>query len=161
VFKFLSTAFWASYILPPAPGTAGMLVGVGLWYLLGKLRLVPFLHFMILFVLAGAGVYICDRAALYWGSSDATFMSYDSMVGFMIAAAPFRPGFDPKWTHMLGLLMVVYWFLSVIQPFPINQCREWPGGLKYMGDDLLAALATIFLTWGLYQPLWKGLLGLG
>ena len=48
LFKFLSTTFWASYIAPMAPGTMGMIVGLGVWWVLGKLALQPFLHFAIL-----------------------------------------------------------------------------------------------------------------
>lgn len=160
LFKFLSTAFWASYVMPPAPGTAGMLMGLGLWFLLGKLGLVPFFHFAVLFVFFVAGIYICDRASLYWGSSDQSFMSYDMMVGMMIAAAPFQPGYHPQWMHMVGAVVVIYWFLSIFQPPPLNQCRNLPGGLKYMVDDLLAALLTMVATWGFYKTFWRGFLGL-
>lgn len=158
--KFLSTAFGASYLLPPAPGTAGMVVGFGLWWVLGKLGLNPFFHFCILFAFVGAGVWITGKAEPYWGSADESIMSFDCMVGFMIAAAPFRPNFHPGWTSMLGVIFAVYWLLNVIQPFPISKARELPGGLGQMGDDVAAGVVALLITWGGYHAIWRDLLGL-
>lgn len=160
LFKFLSTSFWASYVMPPAPGTAGMCVGIGLWYLIGRIAPQPFFHFLVLFVFFGAGIYITDRASMYWGSSEESFMSYDMMVGMMVAGSPFHPGFHANWMHMMAAVVTIYWFLSVLQPFPINQCRELPGGLRFMVDDLLAAIVTMVATWGFYRSFWEGALGL-
>lgn len=158
--KFLSTAFGASYLMPPAPGTAGMLVGVALWWVLGKLALVPFFHFVILFGFFAAGVVITQKAEPYWGHGQATIMSFDSMVGFMIAAAPFRPDFHPNWTHMVGVIFVVYWLLDVVQPFPINMAQDVDGGLGVMLDDAVAGLVALLITWGGYDLLWRDLLSL-
>lgn len=158
--KFLSTAFGASYLMPPAPGTAGMLVGVGLWWLLGMLELVPFFHFGVLMAFFLAGVWITQRAKPYWGSADTTIMSFDSMVGFMIAAAPFTPGFHPAWKNLIGATFAVYWLLDVIQPFPISAAREAPEGWGIMLDDTVAGIITLLIMWGGYNALWKSLLGL-
>jgi len=158
--KFLSTSFGASYLMPPAPGTAGMLVGVVLWWVLGKLALVPFFHFVVLLAFWVAGLVICQKAEPYWGHGMASIMSFDAMVGFMIAAAPFQPDFHPNWTHMVGVIFAVYWLLDIIQPFPINMAQEAPGGFKYMLDDTMAALVALLITWGGYDAFWRAKLGL-
>lgn len=161
IFKFLSTAFWASYIMPPAPGTAGMLVGVGLWYLLARLSLIPFFHFVVLFALAAFGVFVCQKAEPYWGDAEASIMSYDMMVGVMIAGAPIVPGAFTNWERLAGVTVAIFWLLSLMRPFPIYKADELPGGFKYMADDVMAAVATLLITWGGRSMIWKSLLELG
>ncbi len=158
--KFLSTSFGASYLLPPAPGTAGMIVGVGGWYVLGVLHLVPFYHFAILFVLACFAGWVTGKAEPYWGSSEASIMSTDCMVGFMMAAAPFAPAFHPNWKSMLAVIFAVFWLVEMIQPFPISKAREIPGGVGFMLDDIACALVTILITWGGFNLFWKSALDL-
>jgi phosphatidylglycerophosphatase A len=160
LFKFLSTTFWASYIAPMAPGTVGMIVGLGVWWVLGKLALQPFLHFAILFGLWIFATLVCKFAEPYWGDSESSIMSIDMFAGITIAAAPFRPDYHPKWKTMMAVVVAVYWFLSLLRPPPIDKVQELPHGLGRTMDDLLAAVATIILTWGLYDMVWVRMLGL-
>ena len=160
IFKFLSTTFFASYIAPMAPGTMGMIVGLGVWWVLGKLDLVPFLHFAILLVLWIFATLVCKFAEPYWGDSERSIMSIDMFAGVAIAAAPFKPGYHPKWQTMMIVVVAIYWFLSLMRPPPINQVQGLPHGLGHTMDDLLAAIATIVLTWGMYDVVWVSMLGL-
>lgn len=160
LFKFLTTTFFASYILPMAPGTAGMIVGLGVWFLLGKLALLPFFHLVALLSLWVFATLVCKFGEPYWGESEASIISIDMFAGVAIACAPFPPGYHPQWRTMVGVVVAVYWFLSLLRPPPLNSVQHLPHGLGRTMDDLLAAIATIILTWGLYDVFWVGALGL-
>lgn len=160
MFKFLSTTFGASYIAPMAPGTVGMLVGLGVWWVLGKIALQPFLHFAILLFLWLFATGVCKFAEPYWGDSEASIMSIDMFSGITIAAAPFQPNYHPKWIHMMVAVVAIYWLLSLLRPPPLGHVQGLPHGLGRTVDDLLAAVATIILTWGLYDAVWVPMLGL-
>lgn len=159
--KFMSTAFGAAYLMPPAPGVAGTLVGAGLWYVLGLLQLNPFMHFLVLGAFIGMGIYIMGAAEPYWGSAEASIMCFDTMVGVMVAGAWFFPHSHPNWMNMAGVIVAIYYFLDLTQPFPISRAKEAVGGgAGYMADDLLAAVGTLLITWGGYNYFWKVQLGL-
>lgn len=158
--RFLSTTFGMSYVIPPAPGTAGMIFGSCLWFALGKMNLQPFFHGTILLVFAALAGVICHLARPIWGDSEEHFMSIDSAVGMAVAAAPFRPGFHPNWMSMFAVIFVVHWFLSILQPPPISTIRDIDGPVGRIGDDLAAAAFTILITWGLYDRVWSEVLGM-
>lgn len=160
LFKTLSTSFHASSVFGMMPGTAGMAVGIFGWFVLGKLGLKSFPHFVVLATCFALATFICHKAEPYWGDSERSVISIDNACGAMFAGAPFVAGFHPQWKTYAAVVFSIYWFINLVRPPPMELLEDLPGGLKYTADDLLAAVLTLLLTWGLYDQVWVDLLGL-
>lgn len=126
---------------PKAPGTAGTLAAVLLFWPLSLLPLSAYLAVVVISALAG--IYLCGKTARDWQVHDHGGIVWDEFVGF--------------WITMIAVPVTWYWVLAgfvlfrlfdIWKPWPIRYCdQQIHGGLGIMLDDILAGVfAWISLT---------------
>lgn len=124
---------FGSGLAPKAPGTAGTLVGVLLDPLLRPLGLE--LRVLVVALMFGAGVWLCDVSARRLGAHDHPAIVWDEIVGYL-ALMLFLPS---GWAWAL-VGFVVFRFFDIVKPWPIRQLDHGvSGGFGIMLDDIAAA----------------------
>ena len=148
---FLAFGF-GSGLSPVAPGTAGTLAGLPVWWLLSGLP-VPAYAAAVL-GLAGIGCWLCGESSRRLGVHDHGGIVFDEIVGLLIAALPLVPALGlaraPLWAGLLAAFALFRLF-DIWKPWPIAALdRRVHGGVGIMLDDLVAGVfAAIVLALGL------------
>jgi len=131
--KILATGF-GSGLAPLAPGTAGTLVGIPLYWVFSVLpwpiRLITVLAFTCL------AWRIADEAERLFGRKDAQCIVIDEIAGLqwtLFLVAPTVP-------HV-ALGFVLFRLFDIVKPFPARLFQDrLPGGLGVVADDLAAGV---------------------
>ena len=136
---------------PIAPGTAGSLVAVVVYYFSPFESWVllsrnadpfrgPFLGFYLLIVL---GFFIGIWAANAVSSPsdpDPGHIVWDEFVGMWITCL-----FLPKDLFLLAIAFLAFRVFDIVKPFPIRRLERLPGGLGIMADDVLAGVYGVIV----------------
>ena len=128
---------FGSGLVPKAPGTAGTLVGLLLFWLISGYALnVQLIIIAALFII---GIYFCHKTGKTLGVSDHGSIVWDEIVAVMLLLA-----FTPiTWLNWLGAFLLFRLF-DIWKPFPINYFdAKLKNGFGVMFDDLLAAIYAI------------------
>jgi|SRR5690554_713752 len=136
---------FGSGFAPKAPGTAGTLAAIPVYWLISDLSL-P-LYLLWLLVTFALGVYWCDKSSRALGVHDHPGIVWDEMVGYWLTMVLAPPG----WYWMLAGF-VLFRLFDIAKPWPISLAdRKVSGGFGIMIDDVLAAvyawLALQLLIW--------------
>lgn len=130
---FLSLGF-GSGLSPYAPGTAGTLAAIPLFWLMAPMPLVFYLAtILLLFII---GIYLCQQTTDKLGSHDHSAIVWDEVVGYLLTmtAVPF----DWRWV-IVGFFL--FRLFDVWKPWPVRILdRRVAGGLGIMVDDVGAAV---------------------
>lgn len=134
----LTTGFGSGYC-PVAPGTAGTLVGM-LIYFAEYLILGPScrgVHAVLVLVMIYPSVKIGDAGERHFGGKDPQQVVFDEVMGYWISVFlhPFSWG-----TAVLAF--VLFRIFDIIKPFPARNLERLKGGLGIMIDDYIAGLYT-------------------
>ncbi len=136
---FLATGF-GSGLSPKAPGTAGTVVAIPLYLVLGShLGVNAYLSVTLLLFLVG--IPICGYTARRMGVDDPKSVVWDEIVGYLVAMA---------WAP-LGWLWIILGFglfrlFDIWKPWPIRWLdRRVKGGFGIMLDDLVAGFFACLL----------------
>jgi len=117
-----------------APGTAGTVAAVPVALLLAQVA--GPLHWALLAVMFGSGVYLCGAASRMLGRHDPGGIVWDEIVGYCLVVAVLPP--DWRWWLAAFLLFRLF---DILKPWPIRRLdRSVGGGLGIMLDDAVAAL---------------------
>ena len=138
----IATAFGAGYS-PIAPGTAGSLVGLALFWPLQLAA--PWVQLLVTVVAYFAGVAASGRLAQRLGRKDPGAAVVDEVVGMWLSLLflPFTPA-----TAVAAFLL--FRVLDVFKPYPARQFESLPGGWGIMTDDVMAGVyANLLLRAGL------------
>jgi phosphatidylglycerophosphatase A len=132
VASLVATAFGAGYS-PVAPGTAGSLVGLALFWPLHRLGLSGQLVALAVVFLAGVKCSTVVAAGL--GRKDPGLVVVDEVAGMWttLLLVPFTPG-------VAALAFVAFRVMDVLKPYPARQLEALPGGWGIMCDDLMAGV---------------------
>ena len=127
---------FGSGLAPRAPGTAGTLVAIPLYWLMRSFDSQTYaLIVCILFVF---GVWLCGYAANRLGVHDHPGIVFDEIVGFLITM--FAVPFD--WSMVLAGF-ILFRFFDALKPWPISWFdKNLHGGFGIMFDDVLAGIAA-------------------
>lgn len=138
---FIALGFGAG-LSPWAPGTAGTLLAIPLWWLAGgELGGDPLLLLGVLALLFGIGVWACGVTGRNLGVADHGAMCWDEVVAFLLVLA-LTPN-DPWWQAAAFFLFRAF---DVVKPPPIRHLEmRFKGGFGVMFDDLLAAGYTLLV----------------
>jgi phosphatidylglycerophosphatase A len=129
---FIALGF-GSGLSPKAPGTAGTVVAVPLYFLMQGLAAPVYWGLATLFLLAG--IWLCGRTGADLGVHDHGSIVWDEIAAFLLVL-PFAPAV--WWGY--GLAFALFRLFDIWKPFPIGWLDERvPGGLGVMLDDVLAA----------------------
>ena len=133
---FLATGAYAGYV-PVAPGTAGSLVGLGVYAAAARHLSAAGLLFLIA-ALFLVGSWAAHRAESYFAEKDPGAIVIDEVAGMLVSlwALPIGPA---GWIAGFFLFRA----FDIVKPFPIRTLeRRIPGGVGVMFDDVLAGVYT-------------------
>jgi len=140
--QFLAFGF-GSGLSPRAPGTAGTLMAVPIYWAIAYWSLAWYSVFVVAAALLG--IWICGAASRELRVHDHPGIVWDEFVGYWITmwAVPV------DWVWMLAGF-VAFRVFDIAKPWPISQLdRKVKGGFGIMVDDVLAgmfACATLHLA---------------
>lgn len=136
---FLAFGF-GSGLSPRAPGTAGTLAALPLYWLLSQAP--ESVYLFSLAVISIGGVWICQRASTMLGVHDHGGIVLDEIAGYLLTMLTV----PVHWTWMLAGF-VLFRVLDIWKPWPVSWVdRRLGGGLGIMLDDLLAGgIAALLL----------------
>ena len=136
---FIALGFGAG-LFPVAPGTAGTLLALPLWWLFGGDG-DPVLLLAVLTFLFGLGVWACGVSGRHLGVADHGAMCWDEVVAFLLVLALVPE--DPAWQ---AAAFVLFRTFDILKPPPIRQAEaRFKGGFGVMFDDILAAGYTLLV----------------
>ncbi|HKY00988.1 MAG TPA: phosphatidylglycerophosphatase A [Burkholderiales bacterium] len=125
---------------PVAAGTAGTLLAFPLYAVLA-LWFNPLGIVALCVLFFALGVWACARTGAALGVQDSGSITWDEIVAFLLVLS-FTP---PGWLWQLGAFGL-FRFFDIVKPPPIRQVdARVHGGLGVMLDDLLAAIASLFV----------------
>lgn len=136
--KFFGSGFFSGYF-PFAPGTAGSLLAVGLyWFIPGFERWYILLILISVFLLIGIITASKLENAL---GRDPNIVVIDEIVGMWIALF-----LIPKeWIYVV-VAFIVFRFFDIIKPPPARQFDQMSGGVGIMMDDVVAGIYANIIT---------------
>jgi phosphatidylglycerophosphatase A len=142
---------FGSGLAPKAPGTAGTLLGLPLYWLI--VAIAPDLPNQIILLIATflLGVWACGRTGRALGVADHGGMVWDEIVAFALVLM-FTPAllFTPAGWLWLALAFALFRLFDILKPWPIRLAdTRLKNGFGVMFDDLLAALYAIAIIKGL------------
>lgn len=133
---FIALGFGAG-LAPRAPGTAGTLAALGIYWALALVMpplAIAFLAVPLFFV----GVWACGVAGRNLGAEDHGALVWDEIVAFLPLAALASASI---WLQAIAFAL--FRLFDIWKPFPIRHFEaRVKGGLGVMLDDLLAACYT-------------------
>jgi phosphatidylglycerophosphatase A len=124
------------------PGTAGTVVGVGLYLLIAPLP--PEGGVAVTLALTVAGVPLCGYAARRLRVHDDPAIVWDEIAGYLLTML-----FVPFGAFWIVAGFVLFRVLDIAKPWPISWLdRRLGGGIGIMADDILAGVAAGLLLYG-------------
>jgi len=130
---FLSLGGGAGFA-PKGPGTAGTLVGIGVYWSMAALPQATYLFIVLVMFLAG--IWLCERTAAAMGKHDHPSIVWDEIVGYLLTMAFVSPGIA---ACVFGF--IAFRIFDIFKPWPIGLLdRRVQGGVGIMLDDVLAAI---------------------
>lgn len=135
-----------SGLSPIMPGTMGSLAAIPIWLLLFHLP-TPIYWIMILLSFI-VGCYLCQKTSDDTKTHDSGHIVWDEFVGMWITLF-FIPYFSWLW---ILIAFVIFRLFDMLKPWPIRWFdRQISGGFGIMLDDVIAAIFSSIVIWGLSQ----------
>jgi phosphatidylglycerophosphatase A len=130
---FLATCGYVGHV-PVAPGTAGSVVGIAVFYAVRAFGS-PAIEGLAIVAILAAGVWASGVAERHWQRTDPGPVVIDEVAGMLITLA---------WLPLTGLGVavgfVVFRIFDVVKPWPAGRFESLHGGLGVMADDAMAGL---------------------
>ena len=137
-----ATGFGAGYI-PKAPGTAGSLMAIPIFWGLSYLNI--YIYLFTLVVIFALSIYVSDFAGKYFNDVDAPKIVIDEILGMFITYIPLY--FFSVDAINLAIGFILFRFFDITKPFPVSSANKIKRPLFVILDDVLAAIyAAIVLT---------------
>jgi phosphatidylglycerophosphatase A len=120
---------------PVAPGTAGTLAGVLLYWCMKGLP--PVWYGVLLLLIVLIGTWSAGRAEVLLGRKDSPSIVIDEIAGYLVAMFLVPTG---SWYAAAGFLL--FRAFDIIKPYPLKTFEKAPGGVGVMLDDIGAGIYT-------------------
>ena len=137
-----ATFFGAGYV-PVAPGTAGTVAAIPLWWLLSHLPWPVYL--LATAAIASTGMAAAQRAGRYYGVADSGHIVIDEVAGYLVTML-----FLPRgWLAALAGF-VFFRLFDVLKPPParfFDRDPRWKNGAGVVLDDVAAGVWACAATW--------------
>ncbi|MDX1519102.1 MAG: phosphatidylglycerophosphatase A [Gammaproteobacteria bacterium] len=128
---------FGSGLTPRAPGTAGTLVGLLIFFILQSLPVVWYAA--IVSLVCAFGIIICAVTARSLGVNDHPAIVWDEIAGILVTLLWVPSG----WVWIV-LGFVLFRGFDILKPWPISLVdRRVTGGLGIMLDDLIAGIFSL------------------
>jgi len=134
IILFISQGAYSG-LSPFAPGTAGTVVGVLLYWCMKDFSTSWYALLMLAVFLLGT--WAADRAEVLLGRKDSPSIVIDEIAGYLAAMFLVPAGL---WYGAAGFFL--FRFFDIMKPFPLRRLEKIPGGLGVMLDDLGAGIYT-------------------
>src|SRR4051812_34686241 len=132
----IATAGGAGFA-PRAPGTAGSVVGVAIYLLLGWAGAIAYYPHAIIFFFI-VGIWASSRVEHLWGH-DAQRIVIDEVVGQMITFGMAAGRYSLSAFYVV-LGFGLFRLFDILKPFPIRRLERFKGGFGVVLDDVGAGL---------------------
>ena len=133
----IATAGGAGFI-PKAPGTAGSLVGIGLFGLIAYGGWYS-LYWPVLAAILLAGVWSAGHVERIYGH-DASKIAIDEVVGQMITIGFLSRSANSTIAVEVILGFLLFRFFDILKPFPLRRLERLPRGIGVVADDVGAGV---------------------
>ena len=138
VMRVFATFFYLGYS-PIAPGTAGTIGGVILFYFLSNFSLYIYISFLVGFIILS--VWVSGKASCIFGESDPKQVVVDEVCGYLVTMFLISPSLR---NIILGFFL--FRLLDIVKPPPVRSSERLPGGFGIVSDDVVAGIyANIIL----------------
>lgn len=128
--------------LPLIPGTYGSLLGLGIFFLVGRTvsgLLVAILAFTF------AGIWAASRTEELAGRKDPGKVVVDEVAGQLIATFPLT--FFGQWSILAVIVsFILFRLFDIVKPYPASRFERLKGGFGIMCDDLVAGVYAAVLV---------------
>ncbi|MEO8069875.1 MAG: phosphatidylglycerophosphatase A [Acidobacteriota bacterium] len=146
---FIATSAGAGYS-PFASGTAGSLVGVGIYFLTRNWPATWQVALVLLVSLVG--IWASGEAARHFDRKDPGEVVIDEVAGQLLTLLLLGVGVGGA---LLGF--VLFRILDIVKPWPARQFESLPSGLGVMADDLMAGAygwVILFVVLRIFPGTW-------
>lgn len=127
-------------LVPGAPGTAGTLLALPLFWL-AQPRLAAIEFLLLLAIMFGAGVWACEKTGRALGMPDHGGMVWDEIVAFLLVLF-----FTPDSMYWQAFAFLLFRLFDILKPPPIRYFDQTlKGGFGVMFDDVIAASYTLLV----------------
>ncbi|HLE26256.1 MAG TPA: phosphatidylglycerophosphatase A [Thermodesulfobacteriota bacterium] len=130
--KFFASFFYLGYS-PIAPGTAGTIGGVILFYFLSNFSLYIYISFFLGFIIFS--VWVSTKASGIFGESDPKQVVVDEVCGYLVTMFLITPSLK---NMILGFFL--FRLLDIVKPPPVRSSERLPGGFGIVTDDVVAGI---------------------
>ncbi len=137
--KFLATGFGVGY-LPVAPGTAGSVMGIGLWWALNQTHHL-WLRCLLLMLAIALAVWSAGAAAELMHHPDPSSVIIDEIVAMPLVLI----GLGAHWWHVV-VAFALFRVFDIWKPPPVSNAEDFSGGVGIVLDDLFAAAYACLAT---------------
>ena len=144
--EWLATCFKIGY-LPIAPGTWGSLVAIIGWWLWLQ-YLDPLVFIVLIITIFIIGVFATNIIIDHTGEKDPSRVVIDEVAGQWLGLLMLPDG-----TLYIVGAFILFRFLDISKPWPIQQLEQFSKGWGVMLDDMLAGLLTLGLIQGVSRLL--------
>lgn len=132
VSRVLATGFFVGYT-PFAPGTAGSILGLFLYWAIPDSQTGGFVLGIVLLLLIGVwSAHTVEKAT---GVEDNQIIVIDEIVGVLVTLMFFEK--DIVWL-LIGCIL--FRFFDILKPYPARQAEILPDGWGVMLDDVVAGI---------------------
>lgn len=126
------------------PGTMGSLMAIPLWLLFYQLPVV--LYWVLIVVAFVFGCFLCQKTSDDTHTHDSGHIVWDEFVGMWITLF-FIPQISLLW---ITIAFITFRVFDMAKPWPIRWFdKKVPGGFGIMIDDVIAAVFSSLVVWGL------------
>jgi phosphatidylglycerophosphatase A len=135
---------------PVAPGTAGAIVGVGVFLasrFVERAYGVKFFALGVCWVLIFLGIWASARAAKFFATKDPRQVVIDEIAGQFIAllltpglSESLESGLIKKPIYLSILCFAFFRLFDIVKPYPIKKLENLKSGLGVMADDVMAGV---------------------
>lgn len=120
-------------LVPRAPGTAGTLGALPLYWLLSQAG--PLGLWLGSLALLPVAIWSAGVVVEQLGQADPQRIVIDEVVGLLVACSPI----PTSWSEV-AFAVVAFRALDVLKPFPARRAERLPGGYGVVVDDVVAGL---------------------
>lgn len=146
IHQLIASGFGSGYS-PIAPGTAGALLAMLIWWvyatLLNDSHLVFLCTLSLVIIFTILGTWSASVAEKYWGK-DPSKVVIDEMVGTWIALLAVTSHL--QWGYML-VAFLLFRFFDILKPLGIRQMEKFPSGYGIMADDILSGIYSLIILY--------------
>ncbi|RMD90104.1 MAG: phosphatidylglycerophosphatase A [Calditrichaeota bacterium] len=132
IARLIATGIFVGYI-PWAPGTAGSLVGLLIFWTIPNNHL-PLIFSIIIFLFL-MGVWTASIIEEQSGKKDNQIIVIDEIVGMLTTVALFE-----KNLKILIIGFFLFRFFDILKMYPAEKLENLPGGWGIMMDDIMAGI---------------------